>query len=181
MISRIEELALIARCVTTDDHRAFGKLVNEYSPGLRRFLFNLTLGDASLTDDVAQDTFIKAYTGLRQFKGMSSFKTWLYRIACHEYHTAVRRRHEVPLSDVPSAGYADWLNRTDDTAPASDRRHDVRVALTRLSEVERTLILLFYFDDLPLRKVASITGLPEGTVKSYLSRARAKMAKTLEQ
>lgn len=69
MLSKIDELQLIARCVAFDDHQAFKRLVEEFSPGLRRFIFNLTRGDASLTDDISQNTFLKAYTSLRSFKG----------------------------------------------------------------------------------------------------------------
>lgn len=120
MLSKIEELALIARCVAADDRRAFGRLVEEYSPGLRHFVFNLTMGDAALTDD---------------------------------------------SSDLVIA----------------DRRMDVERAMAELTEVEQTLVLLFYYNDLPIKKVAAITELPEGTVKVYLSRARAKMATVLKE
>lgn len=69
MLSKLEEISLITKCVAVDDRRAFGRLVDEYSPGLRRFVFNLTMGDASLTDDIAQETFIKAYEALKSFRG----------------------------------------------------------------------------------------------------------------
>ncbi len=55
---------------------------------------NLTLGDASLTDDLAQDTFLKAYMSIRSFQGLSRFKTWLFRIAINEYYAYVRKRRE---------------------------------------------------------------------------------------
>ncbi len=58
-------------------------------------------------------------------------------------------------------------------------KHDVNVALNSLNETERTLVLLFYMEDQPIKKIANITDLPEGTVKVYLSRARTKMAKAL--
>lgn len=71
MISKIEELSLIARCVAGDSREAFGRLVVAYEGGLRRFLLNLTLNDASLTDDLAQESFLKAYLSIRSFKGIS--------------------------------------------------------------------------------------------------------------
>lgn len=179
MLSKIEELALIARCVTADDRRAFGRLVEEYSPGLRHFVFNLTMGDAALTDDIAQEAFIKAYTGIRSFKGLSSFKTWLYRIACREYYSHVRRRQEESWEEAEATA----RGMADDSSDLmiADRRMDVERAMAELTEVERTLVLLFYYNDLPIKKVAAITELPEGTVKVYLSRARAKMATVLNE
>ena len=61
MLTRLQEISLIARCVAADDRHAFGELVEAYSDNLRRFLLSLTKGDVSLVDDLAQETFIKAY------------------------------------------------------------------------------------------------------------------------
>lgn len=178
MLSKIEEITLITRCVAVDDRRAFQRLIEEYSPGLRRFIFNLTMGDAALTDDIAQDTFIKAYTQLRQFKGMSRFKTWLYRIAYNEYVTIMRTRHEERLID----GYQPSSDLTDTSRERlTDMRHDIEVGMRALTQTERTLMLLFYLEDRPIKEITHITSLPEGTVKSYLSRAKAKMAKAITE
>lgn len=68
MLSKLEEIKLVSQCAFGDNRGAFGKLVEAYQPQLRRFLLNLTMGDENLTDDLAQETFIKAYTGIRAFK-----------------------------------------------------------------------------------------------------------------
>lgn len=176
MLSKVDELKLIARCVLADDRHAFGQLVDAYSPGLHTFIYNLTLGDAALTDDIAQETFLKAYTSLRSFKGLSRFRTWLYRIAIREFYDERRRRHE---SHMPE--YADQLPSSETASGyAAECRHDVEQAMAVLNDTERTLILLFYYDDLPIKEISKITGHPEGTVKSYLSRAKSKMAKVLK-
>lgn len=178
MLGRLEEISLIARCVAADDRRAFGRLVEEYQDGLRRFVFNLTGGDAALTDDLAQETFIKAYTSIRSFKGLSRFKTWLYTIAYREYVSYVRTRRE-QAGDIDEA-----RSLADDSQCAGsgfESGHDVAVALRALNEVERSLVLLFYMEDQPIKKIATITGLPEGTVKVYLARARTKMANYLKK
>lgn len=174
MLTKIEELALIARCVAADDRNAFGKLVDAYSDSLRRFIFNLTGGNAPLTEDIAQETFIKAYTSLRSFKGISRFKTWLYRIACNEFINTMRADH--PSEEIDKADAI-----TTDSAPMdiTDLRHDLQVGLAALNPTERTLILLFYLEDRPIKEIVKITGLPEGTVKVYLSRAKTKMAKAM--
>ncbi len=174
MLSKWEELRLIARCVTGDDRDAFGQLVEEYNDGLRRFLLNLTLGDASLTDDLAQETFIKAYLSLRSYRGIARFRTWLYRIAYNEFYMHLRRRHET------DGGFeSGYDNVADSVSPhaAGDARMDVERCLKALSEAERTAVLLFYMDDRPIKEIADIMQMPQGTVKSHLSRAKAKMAK----
>ena len=75
MLNKAQELLLIARCIAADDRDAFGQLVIAYEAGLRRFILNLTMGDAALSDDIAQETFLKAYLAIRSFKGIASFKT----------------------------------------------------------------------------------------------------------
>ena len=175
MLSRFEELKLIARCIAADDRDAFGRLVTEYEGGLRRFLLNLTGNDAALTDDLSQDTFLKAYLSIRSFKGISKFKTWLYRIAYNEFVDWKRRNLVVSVtgSEIPE--------RVVDTVAPSDAMIDLEQCMASLSDIEKSMVLLFYVEDMPIKKVAEITGCPEGTVKSYLSRARAKMADVIDR
>ena len=71
-MSKNEDIILIAKCLLNDDRRAYTRLVDKYHPQIKRFFLNQTLGDAMLSDDLAQETFIKAYTSLRSFKGLSS-------------------------------------------------------------------------------------------------------------
>lgn len=175
MLSRIEELKLISQCALLDDKRAFGILVEEYQSGIRRFFLNLTLGDSDLSDDLAQDTFLKAYTNIRSFKGISKFKTWLYRIAYNEYYSWIRKRHEEKIDE--DIAPPDTISNENE---GRDIKMDVWTSMKNLSEVERSVIILFYMEDQPIKKIEGITGLPEGTIKSHLSRAKMKMAKILE-
>lgn len=177
MLSKIEEMKLIAKCVLGDDRRAFGTLVEEYQPAIRRFLLTLTVGDDSLCDDLAQETFIKAYTNIRAFKGLSKFSTWLYRIAYNEYCSWARRRHEERISAADNAQAA--AEPSANSEAASNAKMDVMAAMSTLTGTERTVVTLFYIDDRSLKNIVEITGLPEGTVKSHLSRARAKMERVL--
>lgn len=173
MISKLEETALITRCIAFDDRRAFGRLVDAYSPGLRRFLLHLA-GDPDLADDIAQEAFIKAYQGIKSFQGLARFKTWLYRIAYREFYSNVRSAHPTEgLEGVPEPPVSESMG---DRIEAS---YDVEAALQKLPAIERTLMLLFYLEDRPIKEIVDITGLPSGTVKSYLSRARGRMAKFL--
>ncbi|MBR5899046.1 MAG: RNA polymerase sigma factor [Muribaculaceae bacterium] len=175
MLSRFDELKLIARCVATDDRNAFGRLVEEYQHGLRRFLLNLTLGNSDLADDLAQETFIKAYLSIRSFKGLSKFKTWLYRIAYNEFYTHMRQCREEAEESIIASHQISTAQ-----IEATDARIDIEQCLTALNESERTVVLLFYIEDLPIAKIAQITSLPQGTIKSLLSRARIKMAKLFD-
>ncbi len=176
MFSKLKEIKLVSQCAFGDNRRAFGLLVEAYQPRLRRFLLNLTMGDESLTDDLAQDTFIKAYMGIRSFKGLSGFGTWLYRIAYNEFYSNMRRRQECCIDHVPEV----WQQTQEQTISRSDAQLDAHTAMRTLSPVERTVVTLFYIDDLPLKKIAAITGMPVGSVKSMLFRSKEKMRKVIK-
>ncbi len=180
MLTRVEELKLIAKCALADDRRAFGTLVEEYQSGVRHFLLNLTLGDASLSDDLAQETFLKAYTNIRSFKGLSKFSTWLYRIAYNEFYSYTRKRKEERIDEDENISNIGGDEQIGTYEEGSNAQMDVNKAMKVLSEVERSVITLYYMEDQPLKKISEITSLPEGTIKSHLSRAREKMSKVLK-
>ncbi len=176
MLSKWEELRLIAQCMTTDNRHAFGLLVEAYNDQLRRFLFNLTLGNATLTDDLAQETFLKAYMSIRAFRGLSSFRTWLYRIAYNEYYSYMRK-----YSDIQPSYESPPESDSSESLSAADARIDVEECLKYLNETERTVVLLFYLEDQPIKKIMEVTQLPEGTIKSHLHRAKSKMIKVFNR
>ena len=177
MLSKIDELKLLAQCVLGDNRRAFGTLVEAYQNDIRRFFLNLTFGDAYLSDDLAQETFIKAYTNIRSFKGLSKFSTWLYRIAYNEFYSYSRKRQEERLLEGSQEDPDEPLGNYEES---SNSRLDINTALQRLNATERTIVTLYYLQDVPIKKITEITDIPEGTIKSHLSRARTKMAQVLK-
>lgn len=171
MLKKVDELILITRCTLSDDRDAFGRLVEKYQSEIKRFFMNLT-GDAALSDDLAQETFIKAYTGIRGFRGMAKFSTWLYRIAYNEFYSWNRqRREEREPESIREPSTGEW---------SGDIKLDVWTAVGMLGEPARTIVVLFYIDDKPIKEIAAITSLPEGTVKSHISRAKSKLAEFLQ-
>ena len=77
----LNDLSLVTQVAVFHNKRAFDQLVRKYQSPIRRFFLNQTLGDEQLSDDLAQETFIKAYLNITKFKGLSGFSTWLFRIA----------------------------------------------------------------------------------------------------
>ena len=133
---------------------------------LRRFLASLC-GDAALADDLAQEALVRAYVSSDRFIG--NFKAWLFRIAYNCFLDNLRR---VP---APSASMdsPEVLHVADGSASDAAFRHEeLRRALTRIPEKERTAIVLHYFEDLPVKEIASIMQVPAGTVKYHLSVGR---------
>lgn len=175
-MSQLNDIALVAQVVVLGNKRAFDTLVKKYQSPVRRFFLHQTLGDEELSDDLAQETFIKAYTHLATFKNLSNFSTWLMRIAYNIFYDYIRSRKE-------TSGLEDW--EVDATYQTEQRRigeeMDIYRGLSQLKESERTCITLYYMEDLPIDKISAITGMPSGTVKSHLSRGKEKLAHFLKQ
>ena len=136
---------------------------------LRRFLLALCGGDGTMADDIAQDALIRAYVASGNFLGLSKFRTWLFRIAynCYLDHKKKAVVETVPVDskqvlDVPS------VDETDD----SFRYQQLYQALERLQEKERVVTVLYYFEELSIKEIASVLRMPVGTVKYHLSNAR---------
>ncbi len=175
-MSQLNDISLVAQVVVFKNTKAFDQLVQKYQSSIRRFFLNQTCGDSELSDDLAQDTFIKAYTSLASFKNLSSFSTWLYRIAYNVFYDYIRSRKETADLD---AREVDVMNSTEQENVG--QQMDVYQSLKMLKEVERTCITLFYMEDVSIDKIAGITGIPTGTVKSHLSRGKEKLATYLKR
>lgn len=175
-MSQISDIALVAQVVAFGNKRAFDSLVKKYQASIRRFFLHQTLGDKELSDDLAQETFIKAYTHLTTFKNLSNFSTWLFRIAYNVFYDYIRNRKE-------TSGLEDW--EVDATYQIEQKRigeeMDIYRGLSLLKETERTCVTLHYMEDLPIEKIAAIMEIPSGTVKSHISRGKEKLANFLKQ
>lgn len=175
-MSQLNDISLVAQVVVFKNTKAFDELVKKYQSPIRRFFLNLTCGDSELSDDLAQDTFIKAYTNIASFKNLSSFSTWLYRIAYNIFYDYIRSRKETNDLDAREVDATSSVEQDN-----LCQKMDVYQSLKTLKEIERTCITLFYMEDVSIEKIAGITGCPVGTVKSHLSRGKEKLANYLNK
>lgn len=173
-MNKAEDIALVSQVILFGSEKAFRRLVEKYQVPVRRFFLSHTGGDEELSNDLAQETFIKAWTNIASFKGLAAFSTWLYSIAYRIMCDYYRSRKETEALDQNGV---DGMYH--DEQPDLAARYDFYEALQLLRPEERSCILLFYQDDLSLAKISNITGMPVGTIKSHLSRAKNKMAKFL--
>ena len=171
----IDDISLVTRVIVFDDRRAFDRLVVKYQSPIRRFFLNQTLGDSQLSDDLAQDTFVKAYTNISQVQGRSGVSAWLYRVAYNVFYDNVRRRKET--ADIDSREVLALGSATD----SSPERMDIYSAMALLSDSERTCITLQLMEGQPIERIADITGMAQGTVKSHLFRGKQKLADYLRK
>ena len=142
---------------------------------LRRFLASLC-GDAALADDIAQEALTRAYVTSGRFIG--NFKAWLFRIAynCFIDHL---RRSPGPAVELDSREAMHLSGGA--ASDASFEHEELQRALALIPEKERTAIVLFYFEDLPIKEIASVMGAPAGTVKYYLSVGRNHLKEHIRQ
>ena len=172
----LSDISLVAQVAVFHNQRAFDQLVRKYQSPVRRFLLNLTLGNEALSDDLAQDTFIKAYTHITQFKGIASFQTWLFRIAYNIYYDYKRRNNREVLDDKPEVDYT----HSPLTTSRSSLQMDIHAALAILKEEERVCVTLQLIDGYSLDEIANMTDMPVNTVKSHLRRGKEKLTTYLK-
>jgi RNA polymerase sigma-70 factor, ECF subfamily len=157
-------------------HHSFERLLDEYRDKVFRLACSL-LSDEAAAEDATQEIFLKIWKALPDFRGQSSLSTWIYAIA---RNTCLTRRRiaaehrtfsledanaaEIPSPDPPAAGDS-----------------DLRAAIGRLPEKYRRVLLLFYLEDRSYQQVALALGVPMGTVKTHLHRAKKELALLLAQ
>ena len=174
-MAELSDIALVTQVAVFRNKKAFDQLVRKYQSPVRRFFLNQTLGDEQLSDDLAQETFIKAYVNITKFRGMASFSTWLMRIAYNVFYDEVRSRKQT--EDVDTS-----VSAARQTTTASESlKLDIYAALALLKPDERTCITLQLIDGYPVDQIAKVTGIPANTVKSHLHRGKEKMANYLKQ
>ncbi len=157
-----------------DDQHAFAELVRRHQSIVRATLRRLTGGDEALADDLAQETFVKAFRSLKHFRGEAKFSTWLYRIAYNVFLSATRtaaRHEQQPAND-------DELTQEAEVGQI-DLRHDLELAMRTLSERERTAITLCYTNGLTHEEAAGVLQCPLGTVKTDILRGKEKLRQLL--
>ena len=165
------------------NHDAFAVLMDEH----QRYVYNLALRvvkDENEALDLTQETFVRAWTALPNFKGQSQFRTWLYRIVtnlCYNRLPNLRRS----LNDLGDDVMED-IPETKSNTPAQEfesnetRRH-LHQAIENLDENYRLLISLRYQNELSYDEIAATLNLPLGTVKTGIFRAKEQLRKSLVQ
>lgn len=180
-VAQDEQLLILA--ARRGDSIAFGKIVHAYQDRLCTALLHVC-GSADDAEDVAQEAFVQAYVKLASFAGESAFYTWLYRIAFNAAVSRRRRRREE--TSVEQAREATGEEPYDDEEPAEERvlREEravqVQRALALLSDEHRAILVLREVEGCDYDEIASVLGLPVGTVRSRLHRARLHLKEQLD-
>jgi RNA polymerase sigma-70 factor (ECF subfamily) len=166
------------------DHEAFAVLVTEH----QGYVYNLALRvlkNEQEALDLAQETFVRAWTALPNFRGQSHFRTWLYRIVtnlCYNRLPRLRRSlnelGDDVIAEIPETGI-NFSNPAQGVESRELRSH-LHQAIDDLDENYRLLISLRYQNELSYEEIATMLNLPLGTVKTGLFRAREQLRRALE-
>ena len=176
----LTDLELIASAIRGADD-GFESLVRRYQRPITGYIFRM-LGDYEASLDVSQEVFIKVYNSLSRYSSNYKFSTWLYRIAHNAAIDHMRRNSVTPQSiETENAdGTYQMQIESPNPSPEQDRersewRTEIEKVVRRLPSAYRELIVLRHSRDLSYDEIAEVTGLPLGTVKNRLFRAREMM------
>lgn len=183
--------ALLVERVKNGDTRAFEMLVVKYQRRIERLIARM-VRDVDLVPDIAQETFIRAYRAIPQFRGESAFYTWLYRIAVNTAKKALVELKRDPLISEAALGSADDGDETsrvenelsdgetpDAVLASKEVAATVNAAIEALSEDLRQAITLREIEGLSYEEIADVMNCPIGTVRSRIFRAREAIAQRL--
>ncbi len=165
----MSERELVELC-RRGDRQAQRAIYDRTAEAIYRLALRMTR-NADDAFDVAQDTYVRAFTRIQQFDGRSSLATWLHRIAVNEALQLLRRRrneqHHLRL--IPA------VEECETTPPSDDRKADLENAMADLPPTDRAILLLRYQQGLDYRQIAQALDCQPGTVASRLNRARTRL------
>lgn len=191
-VSASDEDKALIRAVQSGDQDAFDKLVLRYQDRLFNLIYRF-LGDYQEANDCAQETFIKVFKSLKNFRFESSFSTWLYRIAVNTCKNRLKssayrwRKKTVSLGIPDGSSHDNPVAEIVNGSPSpvvqlekKERMMRIQNAINSLPEEQNRVIVLRDIEGLSYQEIAEITELNPGTVKSRLARARLALRSTLK-
>jgi RNA polymerase sigma-70 factor, ECF subfamily len=187
------EAQFVARLVARDES-AFNQLVVSYQRRVFALVFRM-LGRRDEAEDLAQEVFVQVFKAIDQFRGESKLSTWIYRIAvnlCKNRAKYLSRRHAGRQDDVDAMAERTAftsakgvsvgdVSRPDELVEGMQLEVVVKRAIAQIPAEFREVLILADVEDLSYEEIGIITGLPDGTVKSRIHRARAQLRKRVEE
>jgi len=186
--NKVEAEGFSLEALQKGDPEEFSRLVDTYSSKIYRLALKM-LSQQQDAEDVLQETFVKAYRGLKTFDGRSKLSTWLFRIATNEALMVIRRKHpEIVSIDEPieteegeqePVQIVDWCCLPENELLSEETREKLDAAVQKLPERLRVVFLLRDINDISTHETAEVLGLSDTAVKTRLSRARLRLREEL--
>ena len=169
---RAEAIDQKIQTITQGKLQNFRALYQSYAGLVRGALFRLT--PRNQIDDLVQETFLKIWRGLERFEGRSTLKVWIYQIVHHVAIDGLRKKQDFVVG-------SENLNSISESSETRSVDQDlIRHLLQKLSLEFRSVIILFFLEELSLNEISEVLAIPVGTVKSRLHTAKLKMEEELK-
>ena len=170
------EQDLLVLTAQSGNQQAFGLLFKFYHKPLVGFAFKFS-NDSELSNDAVQDAWIKVAKNIRQLKDPRAFRSWIYRLVRWKLTDLLRKRSREG-SQLEELNEETVSNLVDNKA---DENETLSIALSRLPNIEKQIIHLFYLDEMKISEISIVLEIPAGTVKSRLNRARQMLKQKYQQ
>ena len=187
-MKNIDEATLIDLAVNSNDQRAFAELVNRHQSKLRYSLRQLCNFDEALADDLAQESFIKAFKQLHKYKQQSQFSSWLYRIGYNTFLEFVRKKKldTVELDENfdrsnEQSFYSSEINEAEQEEQQSGLQKKLAELLATLEPERRSVLHLLLHRQFTQQEIATTMSIPLGTVKTHINRGRVALQTGLQE
>ena len=166
---------MIAKSLNADAD-AYGELVDRYKQAIYRHCFSI-VRDEDAAEDMAQETFIAGYYKLSSYKSEYRFSTWLFKIASNKSLNYLKSRRKFVDADDELFDHivSDHRNTSSQAEDA-----ELHAVIKRLRPEYQTVITMYYFDGIDYQDIAERMGVPIGTVRGWLSRAKNELRKELK-
>lgn len=183
-----EDAVWVNRCKAGDPD-AFEPLVQKFAGRIQRLAWGILGNRREEADDAVQEIFLKAYLALPRFRGDAKFSTWLYRIAVNHCRDILRRSplQSVPLEDdhLSTMEDANSVNREreidENPSKSKESAETLQILLGQLNEKHRRIIVMRELESMSYDEIGAVLGVPPGTVRSRLNRARASLLQAAEE
>jgi RNA polymerase sigma factor (sigma-70 family) len=175
----------IIAAIRKGEKRQFSFLVDRYKDRAMTLAVRM-VRNREEAEEIVQDAFVRAYNGLKQFEGKAAFSTWLYRIVYNLCLTKINRMQARPRF-LDTEGEAEILFADEQAVDPYEGLETkevvalVKKIIDQMPERYSSVLSLFYFQELSYDEICGVTGLPLGTVKAHLFRARTMLQKRLAQ
>jgi len=169
--------------VINGDASAFAYLVDTYKNMVFSLAYKMTKNKEE-AEEVSQDTFIKAFKNLSNFKGDSKFSTWLYRICYHTTLDAIKKNKKNNYTFEINEVTYNQIQSVETILQGIERKERSLImdkCLMKLPDEERSILWMFYYDELSLKEIIEVTNLSEANLKVKLHRARKKLLTIVEK
>ena len=168
----------LAKKFANGDEKAFNKLVLRHREWVQAMVLKST-GDEALAQDIAQNVFIKVYFKIHQFRFESEFKTWIYRILMNEINYWYRKNRLITW-------FGDDLNKYFSTSQieknkvSENEENHLRKNIKKLAKMQRSVVVLRVFQELPFKNIGNILGISENSAKVNYYKAKENLKKWMK-